>query len=612
MNFTINVLPDDRTKITITSSGPFASGMDRIRVVRETPSGAVDHIFPANRVLSKMTCNITIEAVPSMFLNPFPTSTSATLQFIWEHSDDVGNSWRPQETQQFTYPIRETQWTRPDVRLIIDPINTQDRFFVSGKSSAHVNAAGEGKFGASIVERKVYIQNKEYPDGVKFSFDNSGDFSFVGVVKDTRGFTNQIEHTVQVVHQPVLDSVSSSSTYVDGTITYKFTRPDSDLSSKLSDLSTKLVIKSKVGTETYVEREVKLGATTTTTTTAKISFSENGLSSIYTKYPNTATVPLRFELECYRDSTYTEKVLDTSVKELTLSIPNNSHTQPSISSHTIDPEPRLLNNGLLFVRDKNGINLTIKEATGAYGASIVKREWTLEGKTYNSGESSEFFKSSGTIRINMTVTDSRGFQTTKSIDINVQDYMAPMITGVSVYRCNTNGVSDDEGNYLYIGASINYSRLNGSNGCKLRYRIKAANGSFGDYKQLISSNATGTGSYSGKISNLTIDDDKVYLVELSAIDDLGSLDKLAKTIASVKVFMDKNGSLNSIAFGGYAQQENAMEIHFDGYFYGNVVVDNNNQGILIRGENGTCYQLMVDSSGSLTVTPSQTFSLRKE
>jgi hypothetical protein len=610
MNFTINVLSNDKTELRITEPSINIGSEWRIRTERDLPSGAVTgRLFPAYKMSGIVTCNIIIEDHSGIFLEPFTTSTTATLRFKFEYGvkRDGNMVWETYETQNYTYPIRETQWTRPDVRLIIDPLNTQDGFFVSGKSSARVYAEGEGKFGANIVEHKVYIQNKEYPEGVNFNFDNSGDFSFVGVVKDTRGFTNQIEQTVQVFHQPLLDSVSCSSTYVDGTITYKFTRPDSDLSSKIN-LWTRVVIKSKVGTATYVERVEKLGGSVSA---PAVVFTLAERNSIYTRYPNTATVPLRFELECYRDSTYTEKVLDTSVKELTLSIPNNSHTRPSISSWTTGPEPMLLNQGLLFVREKNGINLTIKEATGAYGANIVKREWTLEGKTYNSGESSEFFKSSGTIRINMTVTDSRGFQTTKSKDINVQDYMAPMITGVSVYRCNTNGVSDDEGNYLYIGASINYSSLSGANGCKLRYRIKAANGSFGDYKQLISTSGSGTGSYSGKISNLTIDADKVYLVELSAIDSLDSLDKLAKTIASAKVFMDKNGSLNSIAFGGYAQEEDAMEIHFDGYFYGNVVVAND-QGILIKGQNGTYYQLMVDSSGSLKVTPSQTFSLRKE
>ena len=59
----------------------------------------------------------------------------------------------------------------------------------------------------------------------------------------------------------------------------------------------------------------------------------------------------------------------------------------------------------------------------------------------------------GTVTITAKVTDSRGRTATKSATFSVSAYAAPVISGVTIYRCKSDGTRDDvAGTCAYVKA----------------------------------------------------------------------------------------------------------------------------------------------------------------
>lgn len=595
---------DGNGRTIIEASTGSLVGEQRCRVY--APNGAVFDLgfaYPGGGTVS-----FAIEDRAEQFIFPYTNSATGRVALALETRYGIfGNygPWTEQEKYEIFYPINNNQWTRPDISMTISPVDLSNGYYMTGISSVGASFSGSGKLGASVTSYKLTVENKDYTEPYKTDkLTTSGNVVIKGTVTDSRGFTNTTTQTIQVLaNMPSLDAVTFSTNYVDGLITYKFTPPNNVFYSRL-------LLQSKVGNNYTTEKTINIG-TANGSTTKTYSFASAELSSIYNKYPNTKDVPLRFVLQTYKDSAYSNKMTEEYSKEATLNIPENDDTKPIINSITTAPSTILLNNSNLYVRDKNGVKTTIA-ASGKYNATIASTKWTLDGATYDNGASSNTLKSSGNVTISVTVTDSRGFKRTQNANaISVYEYLTPTVDVSEIYRSKSDGTADDEGEYLYIGANRRYSALGGSNRCKLRYRIKTEVGSFGGYQTLLSE-TDATNNYSD-VAIGGLNSQIVYRVEISAIDSFGEENTIAKTIPTASIYMDRNGELNSIAFGGYAQEENAMEVHFDGIFYNKFIVNNDGYGILLTSPGGNVFQLTVDNNGNLKVTQAtQTFSLRKE
>ena len=600
---------DGRTNIKVTeSSGAGAFQEQRFRLYAADYNGSNPLDSGLTGGVESLKWSIYIEDYANKFITPYPNQTTGTFSVALEKRYTASwmgsTSWREVEKQTYSYTIRNNSYTQPSISMTISPVDLSNGYYMTGVSSVQANFSGSGKLGASVTSYKLTVENKDYTEPYKTDkLATSGNVVIKGTVTDSRGFTNTTTQTIQVLaNMPSLDAVTFSTNYVDGLITYKFTPPNNVFYSRL-------LLQSKVGNNYTTEKTINIG-TANGSTTKTYSFVAGELSSIYNKYPNTKDVTLRFVLQTYKDSAYSDKMAEEYSKEVTLNIPENDDTKPIINSITTAPNTILLNNSNLYVRDKNGVKTTIA-ASGKYNATITSAKWTLDGVTYENGASSTALKSSGNVTISVTVTDSRGFKKTQNATAIVYEYLTPAVDVLEIYRAQSDGTANDEGEYLYIRANRRYSALDGSNKCKLRYRIKTEAGSFGGYQTLLAETDTKNNYSDVAIGGLN--SQIVYRVEISAIDSFGEENIIAKTIPTASIYMDRNGSLNSIAFGGYAQEENAMEVHFDGIFYNKLIVNNDGYGILLTSPGGNVFQLTVDNNGNLKVTQAtQTFSLRKE
>ena len=559
------------------------------------------------------TVAFAIEDRATQFISPYPNSTSGRVALALETRYNIfGNytSWKEEEKYELIYPIYENDTTRPKIETFrVTSHGTENGYNMTGKTYVSAQITGTPKLGASITKREFVVEGVTYDEATSFTsapFSGSGNIVVKGIVTDSRGFKNTATHTIQVLaRMPSLNEVTSSTGNLDGMITYNFTPPNAVFCSRL-------LIDSKVGDTYTTEATINIGAISNNQATNKTyTLLANELKSIYEKYPSTTDVPLRFTLQTYKDSSYKDKMPEEYSKSLTLKIPQNNDTKPSIDSIEIVPTLVVLNNGKLFVKTKNGAKTTAT-SSGKYNATITSTQWEVEQATYDNGASSKNFVTYGdNIPIKVMVVDSRGFTQEKTETIKVYSYDPPKVQVDICQRVDDVGNANDEGEKVFVKASRIYSTIGGYNKCDLFWRLKEANDSWTDFKNLLYSDDK---EDTAETYFPHIWSDMVYRFEFKVVDSFEAESTYLITIPSANVYMDRNGNLNSIAFGGYASIPDALECKWQAIFYQGVSVDNGEAGIVLKSTSGNrVFRITVDDNGTLKATEvNQAFSLRKE
>lgn len=132
---------------------------------------------------------------------------------------------------------------------------------------------------------------------------------------------------------------------------------------------------------------------------------------------------------------------------------------------TLDAPPTFTSTQVSY--DKNYVyaglttaSVTISGATAQYGGTISASSLTIGNQTVTgsgNGTLSILLDTAGTFTPIVTVTDSRGQTTTKTLDaITVNSYVAPEVA-FTLERTNSSGTVDDEGTYAVATASFNWT-----------------------------------------------------------------------------------------------------------------------------------------------------------
>ena len=366
-----------------------------------------------------------------------------------------------------------------------------------------------------------------------------------------------------------IDSLSCDTKYFNGKMTYKYTP-------KTSSFYNRCIIELKLD-GTYAEIiSIRLGMKSASQQTATVTLPEEKLEEIYECFPESTQGILRFTLRTYSDSSYKTQVGDAGYKELTLNIPNDDTTKPSVSvsltpSHTLTGDFESL-----YVQGKSKVKATIT-SSGKYEADIVSQNMVVEGKTYDSSDSfiSGYLAGSGTIAVKITATDSRGFSQSITKNITVLAYSNPKVVPASgesaiiCARCDANGNLTESGTYLKIKAKRSYSlcKLDGvqKNLCGLRYRYKKVGGSFSSWVTLLGAMTLTTEEVDTVQMNGTLETTSSYVVHVDAVDLVGNHAYATFDIPTEKVYWDRAGSINSLGLGKYAERGNALDSEWDFY-----------------------------------------------
>ena len=309
-----------------------------------------------------------------------------------------------------------------------------------------------------------------------------------------------------------------------------------------------------------------------------------------TQIPNDIKGTMSVTLYTYSDSNATVQVGSSDTKTFTVYVPDNENTKPNVTKMDITPISNLNTSFAgLFLQGVCRVNVYSTEEA-KYGASIVRKIVTVEGKDYGelSYYTTDYLSGYGIISVSLTIQDSRGITTTKTQNISVIPYSKPRVipksgeTSIVCARCDVSGNITDSGTYLKIKARRSYSLCMADgvqkNLCSVRFRYrKASDVSFSEWQTILPTNAI-TEDIDTVVLGGALSPTLSYVVQVDAVDSVSNHTYVTFDIPTEDVYLHKAGSIGSLGFGEYVEDKNTISIAKDK----SVLVKGKLNGVYIR------------------------------
>lgn len=203
-------------------------------------------------------------------------------------------------------------------------------------------------------------------------------------------------------------------------------------------------------------------------------------------------------------------------------------------------------------------------ASGAYGSTIASSFVAFEDKTYSSISAVPITKSgsSSEVRIDLSVTDTRGRTATSGVGINVLPYSKPTISTFRVDRALSTGVADDSGTYAKVTMKFNISPVNNLNSKAWKVDYRATGGTWATF-----SNGN-VYAYDNSFTSAApiLGADNTYEIRLTLTDSFSHA-TYNKDVGSTFDIINVNTSGKGIAFGGVSTKD-AMQVFMPAEFTG--------------------------------------------
>lgn len=225
--------------------------------------------------------------------------------------------------------------------------------------------------------------------------------------------------------------------------------------------------------------------------------------------------------------------------------------------------------GSLYLQSKSSIKFTVNGAKGIYGSTI--ESYSIKGGDYSySGKENTYttgvLDKAGNIEFTVTVTDSRGFTASKTVNVNVTEYTYPTLK-IEAYRCTSAGVKDiAKGTYIAVKATFTYCMITG-NSIKSKY-IK------------INGTSKSTAFNSGSVSVFgTYALNQTHTVEVSVTDAVGNSIKVQTEITIGKIPFVIPIHKNGLGAGRFCTVEGQFQVGFDLNLFGGFMINDKEQPV---------------------------------
>lgn len=278
----------------------------------------------------------------------------------------------------------------------------------------------------------------------------------------------------------------------------------------------------------------------------------------------------------YKITTYNgDTNIGSNTYTKTCSIP--SSVKPSVSISISDPTGYSSTYGAA-IKGKSTLQIVLSTTLGG-GSPINTYLITANGESYTTASVvTSALKTSGTMIIDATVTDKRGRTDKATTSIQVLDYIAPIITSLSVRRCNQDGTENDQGVYIKVIFSGSVTSLNNSNSAKWAIETKKTSESSYTSYPIISLN----NSYS--VTNYTYifaaDTGSSYDVRIHVTDNFEELYRTTAASTALTIMHYKSNG-KGMAVGKISELDNVFDIGFKTRFFAGI------QPIFLTNDNGT-------------------------
>lgn len=211
-------------------------------------------------------------------------------------------------------------------------------------------------------------------------------------------------------------------------------------------------------------------------------------------------------------------------------------------------------------------SVSVSSLSAKYGGSISEVKLTIGNQSVtrtNAGTLSILLENVGTFTPTVTVTDSRGQTTTKTLEsITVNGYVAPTVS-FTAERTNSNGIPNDEGTSATLVATFNFTdvvatlsaptvAVDGNTTSTTWYTTRASSGAVSGAVNwsTLTSPVTLYGVVSGSFSTQSS-----YQISVMPVDSKSTGASITQTLATAFYTIDFLAGGHGIAFGQPASQD---------------------------------------------------------
>lgn len=224
-----------------------------------------------------------------------------------------------------------------------------------------------------------------------------------------------------------------------------------------------------------------------------------------------------------------------------------------------------------YVKGKSKFSVSIA-AKISYGSDITSYNTAVDGLTYTTASfETGIVNKSGTLTIKATVKDKRGRTGTATVDVNVLDYFPPMLTKLTVKRCNADGEENDQGEYTEITFSGKVASLSQKNTATYMLQYKKSKDK--TYISVEITNYKDVYEVNDATYIFNTDSSSSYDIQILVSDALNGSVKGVTSVSSGFTPMNwlKNGL--GMAIGKVAELTNVFDIAFQTRFLGGILYD---------------------------------------
>ena len=440
-------------------------------------------------------------------------------------------------------------------------------------------------------------------NGAPLTIVVNGSTAWSGDVTFPQGTTSGTLKTVTSIKIPHNNdgtkTVSASATLVSGTNSGTVKASTSKALTRIPRKSTLSVSNGTLNTGQTLT-VTRQATSFTHTITAKCGSASTTICTKSTSESMSFTPPLSWASQnttgtsltvTYTITTYTgDTSLGSNSYTKTCSIP--SSVKPSVSISVSDAMGYSGTYGG-WVQGKSKIAVSLTDS-GSYGSTIKSRSTTADGSKYTSASfTTGAIKSSGTLTISATVTDSRGRTATDSESITVLSYSSPIISAISATRCNSDGSSNSSGAYIKATFSGKVTALDNNNNAV--YSLKYKKSVDTEYTSVTLSDYANVYTVTNGTYVFEAETTSSYEVVITATDNFSSASKTTSGSSIKKIWSIWKNKF-SIAFGKVAEEENLFDVNLKSRF---------RKGIYLMDSANTEYAGIYDNGTNLWIGANQ-------
>ena len=288
--------------------------------------------------------------------------------------------------------------------------------------------------------------------------------------------------------------------------------------------------------------------------------------------PNATTGNMTVILATYSDNEGKVQVGSNATATITITVPNNNLTQPTVSMSLAPSNTLSAPYSGLYIQGHSKVKATLGFGT-KYGATVAASNITVNGKAYASPYESGTLSQAGKVTVKATVRDSRGFFGTNYKDIDVIPYSKPYLraksgeSSIIAARCDASANFTDSGTYLKIKAKAVCAKvISGgvqNNYGKIKFRYRKEGGAYSSWQTILDCKADNSDEViTPPLLNGALDITSNYQVQIIASDDFYDSVPVTIAVPSDAVYMDRPAGGKSMGLGGYSSGDGNLDIHW--------------------------------------------------